>query len=236
MLSSCSDALNNVLVLLHFKNIPSSSKARTELQKSLMLAPQPNPMTPADAILRRQELADRFGDNSGITAKPIAATELERFSQQSRLPPPPKGTVSSLVGGGVADDGAPMIHRILRAPTVDMAALEEEMAMARVNIRSPRGKTPLMTAAYYGHKAAIEALIDRGAVVDAIHEKTGDTAAHFAVISLTGHVRQCGCMMVLIEKGASIDMRNDDGYTVFELAKKNGNKDIGSTGDTLMHS
>jgi ankyrin repeat protein len=197
-----------------------------------MQAPQPNPMTPADAVLRRQQLAERFGDGDATQA---SVSTLEQRSAESILPAPVKGTMATLQSE-TPDDEAPMIHRILRAATLDLDALEEEVAMARVNIRSPRGKTPLMTAAYYGHKAALELLVDRGAVVDAIHEKTGDTAAHFAVLSLTGHVRQCGCMMVLIEKGASIDMRNDDGYTVFELAKKNGNKDIGSTGDTLMHS
>ena len=200
-----------------------------------MQAPQPNPMTPADAIIRRQQLADRFGSSGGNEDVDNDAALLEKRSSESVLPATTKGTVATLQAA-TTDDDAPMIHRILRGPTVDMAALEEEVAMARVNLRSPRGKTPLMTAAYYGHKAAIDLLVERGAVVDAIHEKTGDTAAHFAVLSLTGHVRQCGCMMVLIEQGASIDMRNDDGYTVFDLAKKNGNKDIGSTGDSLMHS
>jgi ankyrin repeat protein len=126
------------------------------------------------------------------------------------------------------------IHRILRQPVVDTALLEEEARSGAMNLRSPCGKSPLMTAAYMCHKHAIDILVRYGAVVNAIDETTGDTAAHFVTLSLSGHIRQCGCMMQLLEHGAAIDLRNTDGYTVFELATKNGNKDIGNTGNAMM--
>ena len=126
------------------------------------------------------------------------------------------------------------IHRILRQPVVDIAALQDEIANGAMNLRSPCGKSPLMTASYMCHKQAIDRLVQFGAVVNAIDENTGDTSAHFVTLSLCGHIRQCGCMMVLIEHGAAIDMRNSDGYTVFELATKNGNMDIGNTGNAMM--
>ncbi len=91
-----------------------------------------------------------------------------------------------------------------------------------------------MTAAYMCHKGAIDVLVKYGAVVNAIDEKTGDTASHFVTLSLCGHIRQCGCMMKLLEHGAAIDLRNVDGYTVFELATKHGNNDIGNTGNAMM--
>lgn len=115
-----------------------------------------------------------------------------------------------------------------------MDALREQIAFGFVNLRSPCGKSPLMTAAFYCHKQAIYMLIEHGAVVNAIHEATGDTAAHFVTLSLSGHIRQCGCIMALIEHGALIDMTNNDGYTVFALATKNGNHDIGNTGSAMM--
>ena len=69
-------------------------------------------------------------------------------------------------------------------------------------------------------------LLDNGAVINALDENTGDTAAHYVTMSLSGGIRQSGCMIVLAEHGADVDIRNDDGYTVFELAAKNGNSEI----------
>lgn len=176
--------------------------------------PQPNPMTSSDAFFAKID-ADAAAAANAIVDNDAAAAAGRAIA---------------------AEPAVPRIHAILRASTVDMAALREELDMVNVNVRSPRGKTPLMAAAYYGHRQAIALLIERGAVVDAIHEKSGDTASHFVCMSLVGNVRQSGCIMALIEGGASIDSRNDDGYTVFELAKKNGNREIGATGDALMHS
>jgi ankyrin repeat protein len=126
------------------------------------------------------------------------------------------------------------IHSILRRPVCDLDALLEQISFGFVNLRSPCGKSPLMTAAYSCHKQAIYVLLEHGAVINAIHEESGDTAAHFVTMSLSGHIRQCGCVMALIEHGALIDMKNNDGFTVFELATKNGNHDIGNTGNAMM--
>jgi ankyrin repeat protein len=126
------------------------------------------------------------------------------------------------------------IHNVLRQAVCSIEALLEQISFGFVNLRSPCGKTPLMTAAYYCHKQAIFLLLEAGAVINAIHEESGDTAAHFVTMSLCGHIRQCGCVMALIEFGALIDMKNNDGYTVFELATKNGNHDIGNTGNAMM--
>ena len=128
------------------------------------------------------------------------------------------------------------IHRVLREPVCDLAALKSQIEEGHVNTRSPCGRSPLMTAAYFCHKAALELLIEHGAVVNAIDEATGDTAAHFVTLSLCGHIRQCGCVMVLIEHGAQIDLCNNDGYTVFQLATKNGNHDIGNNGNAMMRN
>ena len=119
------------------------------------------------------------------------------------------------------------IHRLLRA-NAPLDAITTEIASNHVvNLRSPCGKSPLMTAA-----DAIEWLVQNGAVVNAQDEKTGDTAGHYITLSMSGHIRQCACLMALIEAGAEIGLRNYDGYTVFDLGTKNGNQDIGSVGDT----
>jgi ankyrin repeat protein len=126
--------------------------------------------------------------------------------------------------------GTVTIHALIRDGKPLQQILDELDSRFTVNERSPCGKTPLMSAAYYGRKDVMEALIQRGAVVNALDERTSDTAAHYVAHSNSGHIRQCACLMVLIENGASIDLENNDGFTVYELADKNGNKDISTTG------
>ena len=125
------------------------------------------------------------------------------------------------------------VHQLVRsgAPLAEILAEVDESHC--VNLRSPCGKSPLMTAAYNCRKDVLEALVQRGAVVNALDENTGDTSAHYITLSLSGHIRQCACLMTLMEHGADIDIRNKDGHTVGELAQKNGNDDIGSTGTAL---
>lgn len=43
-------------------------------------------------------------------------------------------------------------------------------------------------------------------------------------MSLCGTIRQSGCMIVLAEYGADVNIRNDDGYTVFELPRPHPNQ------------
>ena len=132
-------------------------------------------------------------------------------------------------------DDAVEIHRLIRhgAP---LAEIDAELSRNHtVNLRSPSGKSPLMTAAYYCRKDVIELLVSKGAVVNALDERTGDTAAHYVTLSLSGHIKQCACLMSLVEADANIDIRNKDGYTVNELASKNGNHDIGDTGAAVRY-
>ena len=132
-------------------------------------------------------------------------------------------------------DDAVEIHRLIRhnAPLSDIA--KELDDNHTVNLRAPSGKTPLMTAAYCCRKDVIELLVKKGAVVNALDERTGDTAGHYVTLSLSGHIKQCACLMVLVESEANIDICNWDGYTVYALAAKNGNTDIGGTGDALRY-
>jgi len=104
-----------------------------------------------------------------------------------------------------------------------------------VNKRSPCGKTPLMSACYVCHKEIILLLLSSGSVVNALDDVTGDTAAHYVTHSLCGVTKQCACMMVLGENQVDVSIRNNDGYTVLELAEKNGNTDVAHTFETLEH-
>merc|ERR1712228_252507 len=114
-----------------------------------------------------------------------------------------------------------------------MARLEQCIADGYVNQRSSCGKTPLMTAGYYCRKEALDLLLRSGAVPNALDEHTGDTTAHYIVLSTSGNVKQCGCMMVLSQYGVDIHIRNNDGYSVTALAEKMGNTDIAEAYDAV---
>jgi ankyrin repeat protein len=132
-------------------------------------------------------------------------------------------------------DDSVEVHRLIRQGAPLDEVVHEIETNHTVNLRSPSGKTPLMTAAYYCRKDVMAALVKRGAVVNALDEATGDTAAHYVTLSMSGHIKQCACLMALIEHDADIELRNKDGYTVYELAAKNGNSDIGDTGDAVRY-
>eukprot|EP00998_Keelungia_sp_KM082_P010760 NODE_6965_length_612_cov_62.779381_g6942_i0.p1 GENE.NODE_6965_length_612_cov_62.779381_g6942_i0~~NODE_6965_length_612_cov_62.779381_g6942_i0.p1 ORF type:complete len:153 (+),score=23.90 NODE_6965_length_612_cov_62.779381_g6942_i0:54-512(+) len=116
------------------------------------------------------------------------------------------------------------MHKAIKHGDIDTVRSCIDRGM--VNHRSDCGKTPLMTAAYYCQKQIMEILLENGVVINALDHVTKDTAAHYVTMSLCGSIRQCGCMIVLAENGADVNIANEDGYTVFELAEKNGNADI----------
>eukprot|EP01065_Artemidia_motanka_P029361 TRINITY_DN3548_c0_g8_i1.p1 TRINITY_DN3548_c0_g8~~TRINITY_DN3548_c0_g8_i1.p1 ORF type:complete len:138 (+),score=33.52 TRINITY_DN3548_c0_g8_i1:91-504(+) len=125
----------------------------------------------------------------------------------------------------------PEIHVAIRDN--DMDRLRELVKAGDVNLRTHCGKTPLMTAGYYCRKAAIEMLLENGAVTNALDDETGDTAAHYITLSTAGFIKQCGCMMMLSQFDADISIQNNDGYTVTALAEKNGNHDIASAYESV---
>eukprot|EP00993_Chasmostoma_nieuportense_P005858 NODE_6475_length_531_cov_28.047030_g6310_i0.p1 GENE.NODE_6475_length_531_cov_28.047030_g6310_i0~~NODE_6475_length_531_cov_28.047030_g6310_i0.p1 ORF type:complete len:151 (+),score=36.38 NODE_6475_length_531_cov_28.047030_g6310_i0:49-453(+) len=116
----------------------------------------------------------------------------------------------------------------------DYKGVEALLKRGLVNVRSSCGKTPLMTAGYYCQKEIMELLLDNGAVINALDERTKDTAAHYVTMSLCGGIRKSGCIIVLAEHGADVSIRNEDGYTVFELAAKHGSADIADAYATVV--
>eukprot|EP01063_Lacrimia_lanifica_P023428 TRINITY_DN30952_c0_g1_i1.p2 TRINITY_DN30952_c0_g1~~TRINITY_DN30952_c0_g1_i1.p2 ORF type:complete len:162 (+),score=72.92 TRINITY_DN30952_c0_g1_i1:62-487(+) len=126
----------------------------------------------------------------------------------------------------IPDDLPPMHMAILKD---DMDEVKRLIIEGHVNKRTECGKTPLMTAGYFCKKPMLTTLIEGGSVCNAIDENTGNTAAHYVVMSLAGNIRQCGCMMILTQAGADVTIANNDGLTVPELANKNGNLEIGRT-------
>eukprot|EP01060_Flectonema_neradi_P034913 TRINITY_DN6267_c0_g1_i2.p1 TRINITY_DN6267_c0_g1~~TRINITY_DN6267_c0_g1_i2.p1 ORF type:complete len:122 (+),score=13.55 TRINITY_DN6267_c0_g1_i2:56-421(+) len=83
----------------------------------------------------------------------------------------------------------PPIHKAIREN--DIEGVKKHVVEGHVNQRTACGKTPLMTAGYYCKKEILPILISAGAVVNAVDEKTGNTAAHYVVLSTV-------CLVVFI--------------------------------------
>jgi ankyrin repeat protein len=83
------------------------------------------------------------------------------------------------------------------------------------------GDTSLLhVAAELGDRQAVELLLDRGARIEGVKKKTGDTALHLAARS--GHE---DTVRILLDRGAKIETKDNDGQTALHLAARNGHED-----------
>src|SRR4030095_4547577 len=94
-------------------------------------------------------------------------------------------------------------------------------AGADPNTTLPGGETALMTAARVGVLASVQALIARGAMVDAKDDKHGQTALMWAAAE--GHAP---VVEMLIELGADYKARLASGMTPLLFAVREGRADV----------
>ena len=90
-------------------------------------------------------------------------------------------------------------------------------ARANPNAALPSGETVLMTAARTGVVAAVEALLDAGAVIDAAQASKGQTALMWAIVEHHVEVAR-----VLIERGANVAARTKEDFTPFLFVAREG--------------
>lgn len=98
--------------------------------------------------------------------------------------------------------------------------LEEEPAL--VNAPHAQGFSPLGLAAFFGHKAAVQVLVARGAEVDAPDQSQfANTALDAAVAA--NHLE---VVKILLQNHASVNVRAAAGHTPLHKAAMNGNLEI----------
>lgn len=85
---------------------------------------------------------------------------------------------------------------------------------ADANVADTYGWTPLMRAAYENRAGAVRVILRYGRVKLNARDETGSTALHHAVAQ--GHVE---IARLLLDSGADIDARNQEGVTPLELAR-----------------
>ncbi|XP_067653400.1 putative ankyrin-containing lipoprotein Lxx09580 [Haliotis asinina] len=125
----------------------------------------------------------------------------------------PHATPSAAAGRDLYDasrDGdLERVKRILAARHVD------------INYRGGWSRTPVMVAAYRGHRDVVEFLVGRGADVSLV-DRDGDNVLHFACIS--GHLE-------IVKLTLSLDLvhvnaRNNDGDTAADIARGRGRQRV----------
>lgn len=93
-------------------------------------------------------------------------------------------------------------------------------------LQTDLGMTPLHTAATFGHVAAVRALLDADASIDA-QDKNSATALHAAAVGFSLWGRRAGkldILQCLIDHRASMSITNKGGLTALQLASKDGFK------------
>lgn len=98
--------------------------------------------------------------------------------------------------------------------------LDEEPDLA--NAPNHDGFTPLGLAAFFGHKAAVQVLLSRGAEVDRLDQsRFANTALDAAVAGDRTEV-----VKFLLEHHASVNVRSAGGATPLQKAAQNGNLEV----------
>ena len=98
--------------------------------------------------------------------------------------------------------------------------LEEDPAL--VNAPNHDGFSPLGLAAFFGHKAAVQVLLARGAEVDTVDKSRFANAPLDAAVA-ANHIE---VVKVLLQNHASVNVRSTGGFTPLHKAALNGNLEI----------
>jgi len=100
---------------------------------------------------------------------------------------------------------------------------------ASPDMKDNTGKTPLMMAAKNGFRRIVRLLLDYDADINAIEyneQSFGEVSSRMTALSYAVRGGHAGIVSMLLEHGADTSLRNHDGETAFDIARKNGYSDI----------
>jgi ankyrin repeat protein len=106
----------------------------------------------------------------------------------------------------------------------DLASVQRKLNLEPelLELHSPDGWTPLHLAAFFGERRVAEALLDRGAQVDARStNRMQNTPLHAAAAGGNTSV-----VALLLERGADPNARQEGGWTALHAAAQSGNGEM----------
>ena len=159
-----------------------------------------------EAILARDPSLVNAADKDGLTAIVIAM-----YYGQAAI-------ASLLASRGAVLD---IFSAAARGDLARLRALLDDDP-TQINTYSPDGWTPLALAAFFGHAAAIEFLLEGGADFNAKSRNAmGNLPIHAAAAG--GHT---AAVAALLAGGADVNAVDDRGWTPLALASQNGSQEI----------
>ena len=114
-----------------------------------------------------------------------------------------------------------------------LACLKERMAIldffiergADVNLQGPNQETALMKCCEAQHYSFVQSLTEAGADVN-LRDPIQNTALHFACRGYSGSPNRGDIVDILLQKGAGVNLQNQDKETALYKASSNGYKEI----------
>lgn len=109
-------------------------------------------------------------------------------------------------------NGRTPLHRAVAAGATDCALWLIDQSKDAINVADNQGETPLMRAAWLGNATLVEALIARGADLNA-QSLTGGSALHHAHSGTHAHPKGSGQQVIqqLVEAGADTELLDNAG-------------------------
>ncbi|XP_063408625.1 E3 ubiquitin-protein ligase MIB2-like isoform X2 [Mytilus trossulus] len=125
-------------------------------------------------------------------------------------------------------DGSTAMHIAAANDRVEIASVLQSKGRADINIRDSMKRTPLILAVSQGKKKTMELLITVGCDVNA-QDSSGNTALHVAQVKknlgqavaldkAASSSQDTAIICLLLESGASIEIKNDEGKTPLDFA------------------
>lgn len=119
---------------------------------------------------------------------------------------------------------APSLNKLIEKKNRSAALRKIETAKSAADLekRDPKGKTPLHLAAEKGEVQIVQALLTKGASLEAA-DFSGNTALHHAAGCAEDGAANLVAM--LLERGAKLEAKNNTGWTPLMVAAHYGNSD-----------